>query len=163
MWDSDHKEGWAPKNSCFQTVVLVKTLESPLDSKEIKLVNPKGNQTWIFTGRTDAEAEAQNTLAAWYEELIHWERPWCWERLKAKGEGDDRRWDGYAALLTQWIWTWANSRRHWTTGKPGMLQSMRLQSQTKLSDWTTIGEVVSGASTHRYTYSIIYELLETQC
>ena len=56
MWEPDHKEGWAPKNWCFQTVVLEKILESPLDSKEIKLVNPKGNQPWI--GRTDAEAES---------------------------------------------------------------------------------------------------------
>ena len=56
MWEFDHKEGWAPKNSCFQTVVLEKTLESPLGSKEIKPVNPKGNQPWIFIGRTDAEA-----------------------------------------------------------------------------------------------------------
>ena len=58
MWQLDHKEGWAPKNWCFQTVVLVKTIESPLDSKEIKPVNPKGNQSWMFIGRTDAEAEA---------------------------------------------------------------------------------------------------------
>ena len=111
MWDSDHKEGWGPKNWCFQTVVLEKTLESSLDCKEIKLVNLKGNQPWIFIGRTDAKAEAQNTLATWYEELIHSKRPWCWERLEAKGEGDDRGWDGHTALLTQWSWTWANSRR----------------------------------------------------
>ena len=58
MWELDHKEGWAPKNWCFWTVVLEKTLESPLDWKEIKPVNPKGNQCWIFIGRTDAEAEA---------------------------------------------------------------------------------------------------------
>ena len=58
MWELDHKEGWALKNWYFQTVVLEKTLESPLDSKEIKPVNPKGNQPWIFFGRTDAEAEA---------------------------------------------------------------------------------------------------------
>ena len=58
MWELDHKEGWVPKNRCFQTVVVEKTLESPLDSKEIKLVNPKGNQLWIFTGRTNTEAEA---------------------------------------------------------------------------------------------------------
>ena len=56
MWELDHKEGWAPKNWCFQTVVLEKTLESPLDSKKIKPVNPKGNQSWILIGRTDAEA-----------------------------------------------------------------------------------------------------------
>ena len=58
MWGLDHKQGWAPKNWCFWTVVLEKTLESPLDCKEIQLVNPKGNQSWIFIGRTDAEAEA---------------------------------------------------------------------------------------------------------
>ena len=58
MWELDHKEGWVPKNWCFQTVVLEKTLESPLDSKEIKPVNLKGNQPWIFTRRTDAGAEA---------------------------------------------------------------------------------------------------------
>ena len=57
MWELDHKEGWVPQNWCFQTVVLEKTLESPLDSKEIKPVNPKGNQPWIFIGRTVAEAE----------------------------------------------------------------------------------------------------------
>jgi len=57
MWELDYKESWAPKNWCFWTVVLEKTLESPLDCKEIQLVHPKGNQTWIFTGRTDAEAE----------------------------------------------------------------------------------------------------------
>ena len=58
MWELDHKEGWALKNWCFQTVVLEKTLESPLACKEIKLVNPKGNQHWIFIGKTDAKAEA---------------------------------------------------------------------------------------------------------
>ena len=58
MWELDHKEGWTPKNLCFSTVVLEKTLESPSESKEIKLVNPKGNQPWIFIGRTDAEAKA---------------------------------------------------------------------------------------------------------
>ena len=58
MWELDHKEGWVPENWCFQIVVLEKTLESPLDSQEIKPVNPKGSQPWIFIGRTDAEAEA---------------------------------------------------------------------------------------------------------
>ena len=58
MWEMDHKEGWVPKNWCFWTVVLEKTLESPLDCREIKLVHPKGNQSWIFIGRTNTEAEA---------------------------------------------------------------------------------------------------------
>ena len=61
MWELDHKESWALKNWCFQTVVLEKILESPLDNKEIKPVNPKGNQPWIFIGRTDAESWTSNT------------------------------------------------------------------------------------------------------
>ena len=108
MWELNHKKSWAPKNWCFflkkilfWTVVLEKTLESPLDSKEIKPVNSKGNQSWIFIGRTDVEAEAP---ASGCEELIHWKRLWCWGRLKAGGEGDDRGWDGWMASLTQWIW-----------------------------------------------------------
>ena len=68
MWKLDHKESWALKNWYFWTVVLEKTLESPLDSKEIKPVSPKGNQSWIFTGQTDVEAEA---LATWCKELTH--------------------------------------------------------------------------------------------
>ena len=58
MWELDHKEGWAPKNWCFRIAMLVKTFETPLDCKEIKLVNPRGNQPWIFIGRTDVEADA---------------------------------------------------------------------------------------------------------
>ena len=87
MWELDHKEGWTPKNWCFWTVVLEKTLESPLDCTEIKSVHPKGNQSWIFIGRTDAEAPI--VLATWCEELTHWKRPWCWERLKAEGEVEE--------------------------------------------------------------------------
>ena len=77
-------------------------LLSPLDSKEIKPVNPKGHQFWIFIGRPDDEAEALILLATWCEELTHWKRPWCWERLKALGEGDDREWDGWMASPMRW-------------------------------------------------------------
>ena len=93
MWELDHKEGWAPKNWHFLNVVLEKTLQSPLDIKEIKPVNPKENQPWIFIGRTDAEAE---TLVLWPPDAKnwHWKRLWCWERLKAGGEGDNRGCDG---------------------------------------------------------------------
>ena len=66
-------------------------------------------------------------LATWCDELTHWKRPWCWERLKAEGEGEDRGWDDWMASLTKWTWIWANYRRWWGTGKPGMLQSMGLQ------------------------------------
>ena len=70
---------------------------------------------------------SSNTLATWCKELTHWKRPWCWERLRAGGEGGDRGWDGWMASLTQWTWVWTNSRRWWRTGKPGMLQFMGLQ------------------------------------
>ena len=114
--------------------VLEKTLESPLDSKEIKPVNPKGNQPRIFIGRTDAEAETP-ILATWCEELTHLKRPWFWERLKAGGEGDDRGWDGWMASQTQWTWVWVNSRSWWWKGRPGILQSMG--SQRVGHDWAT--------------------------
>ena len=87
----------ALKNQCFYTVVLENTIESPLENKEIKLVNLEGNQSWIFFGRTGAEAEAPNTLATWCKQLTHWKKPWCWGRLKAEGEEGDRGWDGWMA------------------------------------------------------------------
>ena len=64
------------------------------------------------------------TLATWCEELTHWKRPWCWERLKARGEGDDRGWDGWMASPIQWTWVWVNSGSWWWTGRPGVLQSL---------------------------------------
>ena len=76
-----------------------------------------------------------NTLAILCEELTHWKRPWCWERLKVGGEGDDRGWDGWMASLTWWTWVWANSGSWWWTGKPGVLQSMG--SQGVGHDWVT--------------------------
>ena len=109
MWELDYKESWVPKHWCFWTVVLEKTLESPLDCKEIQPVHPKGDQSWVFIGRTDVEAETPNTLAIWCKELTHWKRPWCWERLKVGEEGDNRGWDGWMASSTQWTWVWANS------------------------------------------------------
>ena len=123
MWELDHKESWGPKNWCFWTMVLEKTLESPLDCKEIRPVNPKGNQSWIFFGRTDIEAETPILWPPDCKEPTHLKRPWGWERLKV-GEGDDRGWDGWMASPTQWTWVWVSSRSWWWTGKPGMLQSM---------------------------------------
>ena len=123
MWELDYKESWAPKNWCFWTVVLEKTLESPMDCKEIKPVNPKGNKSWIIIGRTGAEVE---TPVLW-EEPPHCKRAWCWERLKAEGEGDNREWDSWMTSLTLWIWVWANSSSWWRTVKPGLLQFTGLQ------------------------------------
>ena len=66
-------------------------------------------------------------LATWWKELTHWKRPWCWERLKGGGEGNDSGWDGWMAPTTQWTWIWVGSGSWWWTGKPCVLQSMGLQ------------------------------------
>ena len=111
------KKAWAQKNWCFWTVVLEKTLESRLDCKEIQPVRPKGNihwKVWCWSWNS-------STLATWYKELTHWKRLWCWERLKARGEGDDRGWDGWMASPTRWTWVWVNSGSWWWTGKLGVL------------------------------------------
>ena len=133
MWELDHKEGWASENWCFWIMMLEKTLESPLESKEIKPVNPKGNQSWIFIGRTDAEAptlwppDVKSRLTGKYPDAG-----------KVGGQEEkDRGWHGWILSPTQWMWVWANFGRQWRSGEPGMLQSMRWQSQTQLSDWTT--------------------------
>ena len=126
MWELDYKESWVLKNWCFRTVVLEKTLESPLDSK-IKPVHPKGNQSWIFIGKDWCRSWNSNTLDT--------SNTWCRERLKVGGEGDDRGWDGWLASLAQWTWVWVNSGSWWWTGKPGVLQSMG--SQRDGHDWAT--------------------------
>ena len=135
MWELDYKESWVLKNWCFWTVVLEKTLDSPLDCKEIQTVHPKGNQSWIFIleglmlklkpqyfghlmGRTDS---LEKTL------------------MLGKIEGRRRRgWqrrDVWMASPTQWTWVWASSGSWWWTGKPGVLQSMG--SQRVRHDWAT--------------------------
>ena len=99
-WRIDTFELW-----CWRRLLRI----NPLDCKKIQPVNPIGNQPWLFIGRTDAEIEAP-ILCSW-EELTHWKRPWCWERLRAGGEGGDRGWDGWMASPTQWTCVWANSGR----------------------------------------------------
>ena len=137
MWELGHKEGWALKNWCFWTVVLEKTLGSPLDCTEIQPVNPKGNQSWIFVGGTDVEAEAE-TLMLWPPDAKYWligkdpdsGKNW---RQEEKGMTEDEmvRWhhqlDGHKF--------WASSGSWWWTGRPGMLQSM--ESQSVGHDWET--------------------------
>ena len=121
VWELDHKEGWAPKNWCFQTVALEKTLESPLESKKIKPVNPKGNQSWIFVGRTYADVEVP---ILWPPDVKSWligKDPYAGKDWIVGGEGDDRGWDGWMASPIQWTWAWANSGRQWGMGKYGVL------------------------------------------
>ena len=129
-------ESWPIKNAVCRITDASelwcwRRLDSPLDSKEVKRVNPKRDPSWIFTGRSDAKA-----LATWCKDLTHWKRSWCWKRLQAGGKGDDRGWDDWTTSPTRRTWVWASYRSWWLTGKPGMLQSVGLQSQKQLSDWT---------------------------
>ena len=134
MWELDCEEGWAPKNWCFWTVVLEKVLESPLDCKEIQPVHSKGDQSWVFIERNDAKAETPVLwLPQWRVDSL--ERPWCWEGLRAGGEGDARGWDGWMASPTRWTWVWVNSGSWWWTGRPGLLRFMG--SQRVRHHWAT--------------------------
>ena len=132
------KKSCSAKNWCFWTVVLEQTLENPLDCK-IKPVNPKGNELWIFIGRTDAEAEVS---IFWAPDVKDWliGEDWCWERLKAGGEGDNWGWDGWMASLTQWTWVWASSRSLWGTGKPACCSpwGCKESDMTEWMNWLTV-------------------------
>ena len=123
-----------PKNWCCWTVVLEKSLESPLNCKEIKPLDSKGNQCWIFIERTDAEAEVP---ILWPPDAKNWliGKDPGGERLKTWGEADDRGWDGWMASPTRWTWVWASSGSWWRTGKPGVLQS--IGSQRVRHNWAT--------------------------
>ena len=128
VWELDCEDSWAPKNWCFWTVVLEKSLEGPLDCKEIQPVHPKEDQSVLGVHCKDwCWSWNSNTLATSSEELTHWKRLWCWEGLGAGGEGDDRGWGGWMASLTRWTWVWVNSGSWWWTGRPGVLRFMGLQ------------------------------------
>ena len=111
--------------------------ESPLDSKEIQPVHPKGNQSWIFIGRTDVEAETPIHWPPDMKNWLIWKDPDAWKDWRWEEKGTTG-WDGWMASLTQWTWVWVNSGSWWWTGRPGVLQSMGLQSRTWLSDWTEL-------------------------
>ena len=135
-WELDYKESWVLKNWCFCTVVLEKTFESPLDCKEIQPVHPKQDQSWVFIGRTDVEAE---TPILWPPDAMGWliwkdsDTGKDWGQEEKGTSHQMMRWDGWMASLTQWTWVWVDSRSWWWTGRPGVLQSMG--SQRVRHDW----------------------------
>ena len=108
-------------------------LESPLDCKETQPVNSKGNQSWIFMGRTDAEAETPILWPPDVKNWLLWKEPGAGKDWRPEEKGDDR--DGWMASPTLWTWFWVISMNWWWTGKPGVLQSM--VSQSVRLDWAT--------------------------
>ena len=134
MWELNDKESWAPKNWCFWTVVLEKTLESPLDCKEIHSVHCKGDQSWVFIVGLMLKLKRQ------YIGHLMWrtdsfEKTLMLGKIEGKSKGADRGWDGDAMSPTQWTWVWVNSGSWWWTGRPGVLRFMGLQRVGH--DWAT--------------------------
>ena len=133
MWELGYKESWTPKNWCFWTVVLEKTLENPLGCKEIQPIHPKEISPGCSLQGLMLKLKLQ-----YFGHLMrrtHWKRPWCWEKLRAVEEGDDREWNGWIPSPTEWTWVWINSGSWWWKGRPGVLQCMGLQKVGH--DWGT--------------------------
>ena len=134
VWELDHKVGWVWTVDAFELWCWRRLLRVPWTArrsnqsilKEINLGVHWKDWCWSWNS---------NTLATWCEELTHWKRPWCWERLRAGGEGDDRGWDSWMASPTQWTWVWVDSSRWWSIGRPGMLRFMGWQRFRH--DWVT--------------------------
>ena len=139
MWELDHKESWAPKSWCLCTVVLEKTLESPWDCKEIKLVHPKGNQSWIFIGRTDAEAETSILWPPDAKNWLIWKDPYGGKdwRQEEKGMPEDEM-VGWYHQLDGHEFEEAPEVGDGQEQVPGMLQSMGLQSVGGNWYWTEL-------------------------
>ena len=130
----DEEQGWHRTQFSICHQPSVHSLESPLDSTEIKQINPKGNQHNIYW-KDWCWNWSSTTSTTWCKEPTHWKRPWCWAKLKVGGDGDGRRWDGWIASPTWWTWVWIGSGSWWWTEKSGMLQSMGTQRAGH--DWAT--------------------------
>ena len=139
MWELDYKESWALKNWCFWTVVLQKTLESPLDYKEMQQVHPKGDQSWVSIGRTDVEAETPILWPPDAKSWLIWKDPNVGKDWRQEEKGT-RGWDSWMASLTRWTWVWVNSRSRWWTGRPGVLDSWgrKESDMTEQLNWTEL-------------------------
>ena len=152
-------ESWTIKKAecqridAFELWCWRRLFDSPLDCKEILPVHPKVNQSWIFIGKTDVEAETPILWPPDVKNWLIWKDPDDWkdpERLKAGEEGGDGGWDGWMASLTQWTWVWVNSRSWCWTARPGMLQPVGSQSQTQLSDWTELKKLSAIEIKYKY-------------
>ena len=112
MWMLDYKESWSPMNWSFELWCWRRLLRVPWAVR-------RSNQSILKESTLNIHWNdwcwnwSSNNLATWCEELTHWKRPWCWGKLKAGGEGDNRRWDGWVASPTWWTWVWSNSGRWW--------------------------------------------------
>ena len=114
---------------CWRRLLRVPWTARRSNQSILKEISPECSlEDWCWSWNS-------NTVATWCEDLTHLKRPWCWERLKAGGEGDDRGWDDWMASLTRWTWVWASSGSWWWTGRPGMLQSVGLKRVRH--DWVT--------------------------
>ena len=155
MWELDYKESWVLKNWCFWTMVLEKTLEGPLNCKEIQPVNSKGDQSWVFIGRTDAEAETPIFWPPNVKSWLIWKDPDVGKDWGQEEKGT-RGWDGWMASPTQWTWVWVNSSNWWWTGRPGVLRFMGLQRVGH--DWATELNWNISKKGHSSTCSIVIQL-----
>ena len=143
MWELDYKD--STEELMLLNCGVGKDSWESLDCKEIQPVHPKGNQSWIFIGKTDAEA-----LVLWPPDSKNWligKDPDA-GRLKVGGKRDNRGWDGWVASPTWWTWVWVSCRSWWWTGKPGMLQAMG--SQRVRHDWATELNWLEGGSKRSY-------------
>ena len=118
---TEHQRNDVSELWCWRRLLRVPWITRRSNQSVLKEISPEYSlKDWCWSWNS-------NTFAIWCEELTPWKRPWCWERLKVGGEGDDRGWDGWMASPTQWTWVWVNSRSWWWTGRPGVLHFMGSQ------------------------------------
>ena len=153
MWELDHKKAESERIDafelwCWRRLLRILCTARRSNPSILKEINPE----YLMEGLM-LKLKLQY-FGTWFEEPTHQKRPWCWERLKAGGEGDDKGWDGWIASLTQWTWVWANSGRWWRTWKPGVLQSMG--SQRVGHDWATCPPLFTGPTLDPLQISFLF-------